>query len=182
VNRAIRRPAGPCRTSSSRIRRALPNMAFEVPQPLSTSEASGPGPTGGGGSSPGYPRFRRGESCRKIGGSVVAELAGAQFRRFGPRAIQPVQAPRPARLPAKETGPIYGGTLVNQITPRLAVEVLTGQAANRLRMVVPCSQSRSAACARGAVRLWFFLCRVSRATPEVSKWRRHRHEYRADQY
>jgi hypothetical protein len=123
VNRAIRRQAGPCRTSSSRFRRDSPFMAFEELQPFSTSEASGRRPPEVAAQAPGYPRFVATKVIAKSA-EVRLQIAGAHSGDLARGRFSPYM--RPAPLRAKETRLLYGCTLVNRITPRLAVEVLTG--------------------------------------------------------
>jgi hypothetical protein len=88
VNRAIRRPAGPCRTSSSRFRRDLPFMAFEVLQPLSTSEASGRSPSAVADQIPttlvSWPKVveKPAEMLLQIAGAKSADLARGRFSPY----------------------------------------------------------------------------------------------------
>jgi hypothetical protein len=125
LNRAIRRPARPCRKFLSRFRRGLPYMAFEVPLPLSTSEASGRGPPAVADKTPDHARFvatkvvaKSADVLSRIATTKSGDLARGRFSpdRCGTRLASGERNETCIWLCA-----------CNHITPRLAVAVLTGK-------------------------------------------------------
>src|ERR1700722_9133907 len=105
--------------------------------------------------SPDHPRFMATKSEAKSAGilSQIARTTSGVLlqRRFNPHSC----VPRPTS---------------GEKNKRLAFDWLC-----------PHSRSRPAPCARRAVRLLSSYTEFSHSIPEVSEWRCHRHEYRADQ-